>query len=313
MGGTGNSAGDALETITALALGTGLVPYQEIEKLGEKAELKLLKKQIAEITEFLADAEAGIEQMESALNGTFHKEVNEVNALEAELKALLREHLGIEDPDEEMELTSEEIAHLNRIQAELKDAEREQAEKHAKDTFRNNKKLGKNTKGGAKLREVWRKISMLTHPDRTDNEELHELFHEARTAYLDNDLDRLREILLHIVSHGSVLLRSLSERLGLARTDLAAKKKQAAAVRKTEEYEMWRDWCVPENRKKVESHFQRKLRTERLKFMSALVQLHQEMAGKQNTSSGAKNEFRPKSKSPLSQELDDGDELSPWS
>lgn len=71
-----------------------------------------------------------------------------------------------------------------------------------------------------KLKSIYRKITMKTHPDRTTDKILNELFLEAKSCYKANDLQGLEEVWECVKIKKSRLLSRLIERISKLKLEL---------------------------------------------------------------------------------------------
>jgi len=123
------------------------------------------------------------------------------------------------------------------------------------------------------VKKLFKKISMKTHPDRTQNKSdeekkiLHELFLEAKIAYASDDLHGLEEIWSCVKSMKPRLLSRLIEKLQHLMLQLQKSKVSLNMLKKSSQYNMLTDFKVDRARPKVEQFYKGLLlrKIERLK------------------------------------------------
>lgn len=93
-----------------------------------------------------------------------------------------------------------------------------------------------------KVKNLFRKISRRTHPDKTKNQILHSLFIEARKCYKNNDYHGLLEIFKCVQQSVSlVFMRLNTKRLKLMR-ELSVAEGEVFQLVHSNEYQMYKDW-----------------------------------------------------------------------
>lgn len=254
--------------------------------IGIESEIRKVRVELNKVEERLDEATRGIEQMEHELNLRYAPSVREYNMLQEELMLLFQQRsnqqrsdgepgFDDEDDDKDIELSAEELAAIEEVRASMEGQEdQEDAAKNAERVFKNNKRMAKD-KGykSKRAKDLFRKISKRTHPDKVKDPAAHEYFFQAKSAYEQNDADALQDIFDVLLKRGPGILRSMMSRLQFLIEERDAKIKAHAELRRTTEYAMWLDYAIPNNRPEVEIYWNKKLQSEIAKTIQAIRHL----------------------------------------
>lgn len=292
-------------------------------------KLRKVQAELDRVNERIDEANRGIDQMEHELNLKFAEEVRDLNLLMEELQILFMERSkqqrnesessmsGGDDDEEDGEnkmigdddLTPEELAEVERIRKLFEgQPEQDDAVRNAETVMRANKRMAQ-PKGfkSERVRKLFQKISKRTHPDKTNDALMHDLFRQAKKAYEENDVEALQDIFDHIIKRGSNLLRSMKVRVTELEEERDQRLIEHAQMRRTVEYSMWLDWCVPECQNEVARHFLKKLNKEMAQAIGAIRHLDPSRHAPEPAQSF--NAFKKTNESVLG---DGGEKDSPW-
>lgn len=220
----------------------------EVEKSGHKPvfELSLGAEALEEISlevcvsrrvEEIEAAEKEIQDLEDALQEKNGEAVTLLEALRAELEALMR-------PPEPH-------------------AARKSIEEIIAETAAHNKRMEEGTESGKKnpssrAKELFAKIAQKTHPDKTEDAEKHRLFEFARRAKDRNDVKELAEILRALgIKAGLDFSSNFVSKLQFLREQDTKTKKKLENILSSQHYKVAVDYRNPSVRPYVQQHYAR--------------------------------------------------------
>jgi hypothetical protein len=166
-----------------------------------------------------------------------------ISEIRKELSSLIsrKESLQVSIEDSYEELRKENVTNENLYEDLLGDIEQLEKDLGVSDdekseTSQSNSK--KKIKKSADVKTLYRKISSLCHPDKTDDKQKHELYIEAKKAYEEGDGDHLEYLYSTIVDQNSSFSAKKRNKEDLQKSIDALKKKLDAEM---EEYRKIKD------------------------------------------------------------------------
>lgn len=106
-----------------------------------------------------------------------------------------------------------------------------------------------------KVKKIFRKITMRTHPDRTPNKAMHSLFRQAVRARENMDLEALELIYKQAISGKLSLLNALLMRVEVIKAELVELRMTLNYLILSDGYRMYRDWQDLNNRAHIQQHY----------------------------------------------------------
>lgn len=220
---------------------------ERLEALTQEAELLEQEREIA--TE-LADVVSKIKALEQELRDKNAETVARVDALQEEVTALVEAKLTLDREREAEE-------YLNGLDRENEDIDldelmREFFEKRGQGTSEDHVPVPQT----AKVKKLFKRIAARTHPDKTSDLHLHELFLRAKACSVVNDYDGLQMIWESInTNRARSILNALMSRLETLRASVNNSQQQLHVLRESGPYKMLMDYQRPESAAAVEEYY----------------------------------------------------------
>jgi hypothetical protein len=182
---------------------------------------------VAKISRMTASINKHTEESAAALHGL----MIEIQHLEEEQRAQILAN--------QPKLSSEEEHRAEAdLEFEFDQYDRDQQRKEAEEAIRNFNEMFSMPAKDARVKKLYRKISMRTHPDRTKDTEKHKLFVAAKQYYADNNLEGLENIWQILNGKVSSLFDRLYKRLHEELMQLELVEKILNSTLSSEDYEL---------------------------------------------------------------------------
>lgn len=155
---------------------SGPISISEVPSDDLKMKAESLQAKIKSIDEEMNQLFTTIKDMDSKLSSLNHDVISELEQVTVELESLIRQQKD-----------SQESLHVSEQQVLKPDSKR--------------------------AKDLYRKIAQKCHPDRTDNQELHEIFRRSVESRAKGDVELLEYLFREIEDVKPSLLRSLMNRI----------------------------------------------------------------------------------------------------
>lgn len=226
-------------------------------------EEKRLEAEAEELFQDIEEIKRGIHEMERTLEAGSSESIKHLTELRNELEDLFAEHMrrqaeaeaaSVEDDGAEGPMPTED--ELEAMHRRFNEDRNKQMEEQAE--------ADSSSKKSQKVIKLFRKIAKRTHPDKTSDPKMHELFRAARIAYAKNDYESLDMIWRQVSGKVSNLFNAVFSRLKELRELVALRQLEKRRLTTSDPYRMMMDFEDPESRDHVERHY-RKLLEEQIK------------------------------------------------
>jgi hypothetical protein len=207
---------------------------------------------------------ADIDNLDKALREKYLKSVEELEALESEIRELVAKK-----NDERSGANAEELLRQKKaLEAEAINANAEHNKQMENRVKKNKIKVDKEAKA------LYKKIAAKTHPDKTNNKLFHQYFLKAKELYENNDILGLKE-LWSIVSGASkkTWIDAIINRLKELKDRINSKRLELTALKLSDKYHMSVDYADPNKAKHVERHYEMMLAARKHNLRNAIRQL----------------------------------------
>lgn len=209
------------------------------EELDYQRKKDDLERQLQGIRVEYLQARKKIEKMDEKLREKFSNEIASLELLEQELSEIIAEHYA-----------------KNENNSEHQNSEWQQRDESDQQPNWDKEKVKRERKEKShKIKKLFKKIANRTHPDKTKDPVLNELFLEARICYNSNDEKGLEEIWYCVQHRRSRILSKLIERYEQLRQEVQEALVEITKLRVSSPYRMSVDYDYEERKPGVEKFF----------------------------------------------------------
>ncbi len=225
-----------------------------------------LERELSALAQELGAIQRGIMGMENALQQSFPDLTQQLEALNKEMQEVVQEHNRKLEEQWSQNQDQQEDQKCDAFEQSGRDNTREYNERL--EALQGESKQGKTKE----IKNLWRRISRRTHPDRTDNPVMHELFREGRSCYNRNDLEGLRSVWACVLLGRSRILSQLIDRINDLTHQIDNARANLSAIKHSNSWLMWLDYKETQKRPHVEN-FYRNLLSQRVQQLRQQIHM----------------------------------------